>query len=78
MNKKPTKRVTFGINTHFFYQEEEVDKICRQRFWEILALDRVRFQERVLKMERLIKLRMPKTQAEGAIKGILVASLAQS
>lgn len=55
-NQTRRKRVTFSSTTTYFIIKEDDSWInYRQPFWEIIARDRVRFGDRIKKMEGTLR-----------------------
>ena len=53
MSLKKTKKVCFDNVTVIFYVKLEC-KTYRNRFWEIIALDRTRFKDRINQYESIL------------------------
>jgi len=51
--KSKTRRVKFDNVNIIFYVKQE-DETYRKRFWEIIALDRIRFKNRINQYESIL------------------------
>ena len=47
-------KVSFGISTLFFFNQSQDDIDNRKPYWEIVAIDRIRFNKRIIETEELL------------------------
>jgi len=64
-----TKRVRFILQPTIFFIEDEED---RKGQWEIVALDRARFQRRIIEIEKIIGWCLNPLHREKIFKGLKI------